>query len=70
MQVRHRMMLGQQVVENVHRARDVCADAGGFFASSAERDVTKPNGFIAILWVGAASLAAGVIALGIGLLIA
>ncbi|WP_117209794.1 hypothetical protein [Allorhizocola rhizosphaerae] len=44
--------------------------SGGFFASSAGRGATGPNRFIAILWFGAASLAAGVIALGIGLLTA
>jgi hypothetical protein len=42
--------------------------SGGFFASSAGRGVTGPNRFIAILWLGAASLAASVITLGIGLL--
>ncbi|GII29941.1 hypothetical protein [Planotetraspora mira] len=44
--------------------------SGGFFASSAGRGVTGPNRFIAILWLGAASLAAGVITLGVGLLAA
>jgi hypothetical protein len=44
--------------------------SGGFFASSAGRGVTGPNRFIAILWLGAASLAAGVITLGVGLLTA
>ena len=44
--------------------------SGGFFAASAGRDVTRPNRFIVILWLGAASLAAGVISLGIGLLTA
>jgi hypothetical protein len=44
--------------------------SGGFFASSAGRDVTKPNSAIVILWLGAASLAIGVVALGIGLLTA
>ncbi|TDU89982.1 hypothetical protein EV138_3563 [Kribbella voronezhensis] len=44
--------------------------SGGFFASSAGKDRTKPNQFIWILAVGAASLAAGVITLGIGLLTA
>jgi hypothetical protein len=42
--------------------------SGGFFASSAGRGVTAPNRSIAILWLGAASLAASVITLGIGLL--
>ena len=44
--------------------------SGGFFASSAGKDRTQPNQFIWILGVGAASLAAGVITLGIGLLTA
>jgi len=44
--------------------------SGGFFASSAGKDRTEPNQFIWILAVGAASLAAGVITLGIGLLTA
>jgi hypothetical protein len=44
--------------------------SGGFFASSAGKNVTKPNGAIVILWIGAVSLAAGVVALGIGLLTA
>ncbi len=44
--------------------------SGGFFAASAGRGATQPNRFIAILWLGAACLAAGVIALGIGLLTA
>lgn len=42
--------------------------SGGFFAASAGRDVTGPNRFIALVWLGAACLAAGVIALGIGLI--
>ncbi|HEU4948929.1 MAG TPA: hypothetical protein VFT31_17410 [Kribbella sp.] len=42
--------------------------SGGFFAASAGRNVTQPNKFIVVLWVGALSLAAGVISLGIGLL--
>jgi len=40
----------------------------GFFLSSMGRDATQPNRLIALLWVGAASLAAGVVTLGIGLL--
>lgn len=44
--------------------------SGGFFAASAGRDVHQPNRAIAILWVGAASLAAGTLTLGIGLLTA
>lgn len=44
--------------------------SGGFFAASAGQGRTKPNKLIAMLWVGAASLAAGVLTLGIGLLTA
>ena len=40
----------------------------GFFFSSMGRGVTRPNRFIVLLWVGAASLAAGVVTLGMGLL--
>jgi hypothetical protein len=42
----------------------------GFFFSSAGRGVTQPNRFILLLYVGAASLAVGVVVLGIGLLTA
>ncbi|HLZ62024.1 MAG TPA: hypothetical protein VKR06_34195 [Ktedonosporobacter sp.] len=41
----------------------------GFFFSAAGRDVTRPNSFIVLLYIGIASLALGVISLGIGLLI-
>lgn len=44
--------------------------SAGFFASSAHKGATRPNKFIAILWVGAFFLAAGVVSLGIGLLTA
>jgi hypothetical protein len=44
--------------------------SAGFFASSSGKDVTAPNKAIAVLWVGAASLAAGTLSLGIGLLAA
>ncbi len=44
--------------------------SGGFFASSAGKNVTQPNKFLAILWVGAASLAVGALTLGIGLIAA
>jgi hypothetical protein len=43
---------------------------GGFFFSSMGRDVTEPNKLIALIWLGAASVAAGVLTLGIGLLVA
>jgi hypothetical protein len=41
---------------------------GGFFASSAGKDGTSPNGAIVLVWVGAACLAAGALSLGIGVL--
>ncbi|WP_199044141.1 hypothetical protein [Glycomyces salinus] len=44
--------------------------SAGFFLSSAGRDVHKPNGLIALLWIGAAGLAAGTLTLGVGLLTA
>ncbi|MEQ7007016.1 hypothetical protein ABN028_12625 [Actinopolymorpha sp. B17G11] len=42
--------------------------SAGFFAASAGRNATGPNRLIWILWIGALSLAAGVVSLGIGLL--
>jgi hypothetical protein len=42
----------------------------GFFASSAGKDVTRPSRLIAVVWAGAVCLAAGSLALGIGLLTA
>lgn len=44
--------------------------SAGFFASSAGKNLTKPNQFIWVLWLGALSLAAGVITLGLGLITA
>jgi len=44
--------------------------SAGFFLSSAGRDVTRPNRLIVLLYVGVASLALGVVSLGIGLLAA
>ena len=44
--------------------------SGGFFASSAGKNVTQPNKFLAVLWLGAASLAVGVLTLGVGLITA
>jgi hypothetical protein len=41
----------------------------GFFFSSAGRDVTRPNRLVALVYAGATVLAAGVVALGIGLLV-
>jgi hypothetical protein len=40
----------------------------GYFFSSAGRGVTEPNRLIALIYVGAVSLALGVVTLGIGLL--
>ena len=40
----------------------------GYFFSSAGRGVTEPNRLIVLIYVGAVSLALGVVALGIGLL--
>jgi hypothetical protein len=40
----------------------------GFFLSATGRGRTTPNRLIVLLWLGAASLAAGVLALGVGLL--
>ena len=40
----------------------------GFFFSSMGSGRTEPNAFLALVWIGAASLAAGVVALGVGLL--
>ena len=44
--------------------------SAGFFLSSIGKDVTQPNKLIALLWLGAASLAAGVLTLGVSLLTA
>lgn len=44
--------------------------SAGFFLSAIGRDVQRPNRFIALLWLGAASLVAGVLTLGVGLLVA
>ena len=40
----------------------------GFFASSAGKDRTSPSGAIMLIWIGATSLAIGVVSLGIGVL--
>jgi hypothetical protein len=42
----------------------------GFFLSVLGRDPQKPNRLIVLLWIGAASLTAGLLAAGIGLVIA
>ena len=41
----------------------------GFFLSASGRGRTEPNGLIVLVWLGAASLAAGVLTLGLGLLL-
>jgi hypothetical protein len=40
----------------------------GFFFSLIGRDRTTPNRWISLLWIGVATLAVGVVSLGIGLL--
>lgn len=42
--------------------------AGFFFSSTGKGRITRPNGLIGLIWAGAASLALGVIGLGVGLL--
>jgi hypothetical protein len=42
--------------------------SAGFFASSIGAGRTEPNGFIVVLWLGAASLTVGVVSLGVALL--
>jgi hypothetical protein len=42
----------------------------GFFLSVLGRDVQRPNRLIVLLWAGAATLVAGVLTLGVGLLLA
>jgi hypothetical protein len=42
--------------------------SAGFFLSALGRDRQRPNRLVLLLWLGAASVAAGVITLGIGLL--
>ncbi len=44
--------------------------SAGFFFSSMGRDVHQPNRWIVLLWAGAALLAAAVVTLGVGLLVA
>jgi hypothetical protein len=44
--------------------------SGGFFASAAGQDVSKPNRSIGILYLGIAVLVTSLIILGIGLIIA
>jgi hypothetical protein len=44
--------------------------SAGFFLSSMGAGRTRPNRLVVLIWLGAASLAAGVVTLGIGLLAA
>jgi hypothetical protein len=44
--------------------------SAGFFLSALGRDRQRPNRLVLLLWLGALSVAAGVITLGIGLLTA
>ena len=44
--------------------------SAGFFLSALGRDRRRPNRLVALLWLGALSVAAGVVTLGIGLLTA
>jgi hypothetical protein len=44
--------------------------SGGFFLSAAGKGITTPNRFIVLLYAGIASLALGVVSLGIGLITA
>jgi hypothetical protein len=44
--------------------------AGFFFSSMGRGEVTRPNRLIVLLWLGALSLAVGVVSLGLGLLLA
>jgi hypothetical protein len=42
--------------------------SAGFFLSALGRDRERPNRLVAVLWLGALSVAAGVVTLGLGLL--
>jgi hypothetical protein len=42
----------------------------GFFLSVLGRNPQRPNGFIALLWLGVVSLTAGLIVAGVGLILA
>jgi hypothetical protein len=44
--------------------------SAGFFLSAIGKDPQRPNRLVVLLWLGAASVAAGVLTLGIGLLAA
>lgn len=51
-------------------ASAILIPAGFFFSAMGKGEITRPNGFIAFIWAGAAILAIGVLSLGIGLLTA
>lgn len=40
----------------------------GFFLSASGEGATRPNGLVALIYVGAVALAAGAVSLGVGLL--
>ena len=44
--------------------------SAGFFLSVIGRDPQRPNGWIALLWVGAACLGVGLTGAGAGLIVA
>lgn len=44
--------------------------AGFFFSSMGRGEVTRPNKLVALIWLGAAAAAIGVLTVGIGLLVA
>lgn len=44
--------------------------SAGFFFSSMGKGLTRPNGWIVLVWLGAVSLGIGVVTLGVGLLAA
>lgn len=49
-------------------AAAVLISAGFFFSSMGRGEVTRPNKLIRLIWLGALSLAVGVVTLGLGLL--
>jgi hypothetical protein len=48
----------------------ILMSAGFFLSSVGKGDIRQPNGLIWLVWLGALSLAAGVVTLGVGLLVA
>jgi hypothetical protein len=43
--------------------------SGGFFAAAGHKNATAPNKWIALIWVGALVLTAGLLTLGLGLIL-